>query len=116
ITLKDLIMRDAFVEALENVGYLSNEIFINGNTVSLNFDEPRTQQPSTRIEKLDWITQRKNRLLCDKYQEITKSCDNFPDKINAIQNQAPDIYDKIINIGKSKEIFSQYEKIKNNLE
>ena len=115
ITLKDLIMRDAFVEALKNVGYLENEIFINGNTVSLKFDEPLTQQPSTRIEKLDSITQRKNKILCDKYQEITKNYDNFPDKINAIKKEAPDMYSKIINIGKSKDVFSQYEKIKNSL-
>ncbi|PRR81058.1 DUF4474 domain-containing protein [Clostridium vincentii] len=115
ITLKDLVMRDAFVEALKNVGYLNNEIIINGNTVALIFDEPRTEQPNARIERLDRITQTKNKILCDKYQEITKNYDTFPDKVEAIQNQAPDIYDKIVNIGKSKEVFRHFEKFKNNL-
>jgi len=112
ITLKDFIMRDEFIKALKNVGYLKNEIFINRTTVSLRFDKPRTQQPSTRIEELDWITQRKNKMLCDKYDEITKGYNNFPDKMNAIENKAPEIYNKIINIGKSKEIFNQLKKMK----
>jgi hypothetical protein len=113
ITLKDFIMRDAFIKALKGVGYSNKEIFINGNTVSLKFDKPKTSQPSTRIAELDRITQRKNEILCDKYQEITKGYDNFPDKMKAIQNQAPEIYNKIINIGKSKELFNLYEKLKN---
>ena len=114
ITLKDFIMRDAFVKALKDVGYIKEEIFINGSTVSFRFNKPRTPQPNTRIEELDWITQRKNEILCDKYEEITKGYDNFPDKMKAIQNNSPEIYKKIINMGKSKELLSQFEKMKNN--
>ncbi len=43
---------------------------------------------------------------------LTKSYDNLPDKIKAIQEQAPDIYEKIINIGKNKHLFRIYKKIK----
>lgn len=112
ITLKDLIMRDEFIKALENVGYLKDEIFIDKNTVSLIFHNPRTKQPSMRIEELDWITQRKNKMFCDKYQELTNEYHTFPDKMEEIKKKAPELYNKIINIGKSKEIFSQYEKFK----
>ncbi|HRS22166.1 MAG TPA: DUF4474 domain-containing protein, partial [Clostridia bacterium] len=69
--------------------------------------------PITRIAGTDWLIQRKNELLCKKYQEITAQYDNFPDKMNAIRKQAPEIYDTILNgIGKTKQLFEVFEKIK----
>ena len=96
ITLKDEVMLEAFIEGLKNAGYSEDEIIINGNTVGLVFDKPHTPQPITRTMEVDRITQMKNKLLCDKYTDITKAYDNFTDKINVIQKQAPDIYEEII--------------------
>lgn len=115
IALKDANMRYAFVEGLKKAGYSEDEIFVEGNTIGLVFDEPRTPQPITRVSETDWLTQRKNELLCNKYQEITEGYDNFPDKMHAIRKQAPEIYDAILNIGKSKQVFEIYEKIKDYL-
>jgi hypothetical protein len=115
IALKDLIMRNAFIEGLKEAGYSKNEIFIDGNIVGLVFDKTRTPQPITRIPETDWLIQRKNELLCNKYQEITGEYDSFPDKMRAIQEQAPEIYDVILNIGKTKPLFEIYEKIKDYL-
>ncbi|HYF83642.1 MAG TPA: DUF4474 domain-containing protein [Clostridia bacterium] len=115
ITLKDAAMRKALVKGLMEAGYSKNEIFIDGTAVSLIFDEPHTPQPITRIAETDWLIQRKNELLCDKYQEITGAYDNLPNKMNAIRDQAPEIYDAILNIGKSKALFEIYEKIKDYL-
>jgi len=115
VTLKDFIMRDEFIIALKSVGYLKAEIFINGKTVSFRFNKPRTRQPSTRIEELNRISQRKNEILCDKYQDITRGYATFSEKMKAIKNNAPEIYKKIINIGKSKEVFNIFEKAKNNI-
>jgi hypothetical protein len=116
ITLKDEVMRNAFLKGLKRAGYLEEEIIINGNTVGLNFNQTRTPQPISRTTETDWIIQKKNKLICDEYQEITKPYDNLPDKIKAIQEQAPDIYEKVINIGKNKYLFRIYEKIKGYLE
>ena len=115
ITLKDEKMRNAFLEGLKKAGYLKDEVIINGNTVGLKFNKTRTPQPISRTTKTDWVIQRKNKLLCDNYQDITKPYDNFPDKIKAIQEQAPDIYEKVINIGKNEHLFKIYEKIKDYL-
>ena len=112
ITLKDEIMRNAFLEGLKKVGYLEDEITVNGNIVSLNFNKPRTPQPISRTSETDLIMQKKNKLLCDNYQYITGPYDNFPDKIRAIQERAPEIYKEIINIGKTKHLFESYENIK----
>jgi hypothetical protein len=97
ITLKDKTMCNAFVEALKNLGYSENEIIITENTVDLVFDKPRTPQPITRTPETDRITQKKNKLLCDSYQEITKLYGNLRDKIIAAKKQSPELYEEIIN-------------------
>nr|WP_246578323.1 DUF4474 domain-containing protein [Clostridium frigoris] len=63
----------------------------------------------------DRIIQEKNKLLCDRYADITKAYDNLSDKIVAIQRQAPDIYKKIIKMGINKNLLIYYKKIKNYL-
>ncbi len=115
IGLKDIAMRNAFVGGLKRAGYSDSEILIDRNIVGLVFGETHTSQPFTRISETDWLTQRKNKLLCDKYQEITGPYDNFTDKMNAIREQAPEIYDAILNMGKNKLLFEVYETIKNYL-
>lgn len=112
IALKDETMRDAFVEGLKKTGYSENEIYINGNAVDVVFDRARSPQPVTRTAETDWLTQRKNELLCDKYQKITGPYDNFPDKMNAVRKKAPEIYAAISNIGRNKQVFEVYERIK----
>lgn len=112
ITLKNEAMRDAFIEGLNKAGYSNKEIAINGNTVALRFKEPHSPQPVTRIPETDKIIQKKNKLLCEKYQEITAPYDKVPDKIKAVQEIAPEIYKKIINMGKGKELFYKHKKIK----
>jgi hypothetical protein len=115
ITLKNPVMRNAFVKGLKEAGYSDYEISIDENAVGVVFDRARSTQPVTRIAETDWVTQRKNKLLCDKYQKITGSYDNFPDKMNAIWEQAPEIRDAILNIGKNRKVFKLYEKIKDYL-
>ncbi len=96
ITFKNNVMRDAFISGLIDAGYSGNEYVVNGNTLGLTFDKPHTPQPITRIEETDKIIQKKNKILCDRYNDIAKVYDNFADKINGIKKQAPDIYAEII--------------------
>jgi hypothetical protein len=112
ITLKDEIMRNAFVEGLRNAGYEDDKISIKDKRVSIIFDEPKTSQPITRIAETDRITQRKNKLLCDTYRELTSDYDEFPEKIMAVQEMSPEIFYNILNIGKVKELFSSFEDIR----
>jgi hypothetical protein len=116
INLKDKTMKDAFVEGLINTGYKDNEdIIVRGNTVSVIFHKPKTRQPFTRKPETDRLIQRKNKFLCDTYLELTKDYDSFPEKIMVIQEISPEIFYNILNIGKTKELFSNFNKIKNYL-
>lgn len=96
ITLKDHVMRDAFIGGLIDAGYSESEFIVNGNTIGLTFDKPHVPQPLTRIEATDKIIQKKNKLLCDSYNSIAGVYDNLTDKINGVKNQAPEIYNEII--------------------
>lgn len=115
ITLKDERMRDAFVKGLKNANYLDDEIFQNGNTVSIVFSKTHVEQPFTRTEETDWVIQRKNEGLCNEYQNIAKDYKNTPDKLRAIRKEAPEIYKEVINIGKTRNIYDIYTVIKNYL-
>ncbi len=107
IIFDNIIMRDAFVGGLRNAGYSDNQIARNGNKVSFIFDIPHTPQPFSRIPKIDKIIQQKNKLLCDQYQAITGPSDNVRDKIKALEEQAPEIYKKVIKIAKAKKSYER---------
>ncbi len=105
ITFKHELMRDAFLTGLRNAGYTDNLLKINGNVVSFLFGTPRTSQPITRTKETDQFIQRKNQLLCEKYTEITKPYDTFPDKVKALEELAPEIKEQILGFGKNKKIY-----------
>lgn len=111
ITLKDKEMCSAFIKGLKKSGYIEDEITISENTVSLEFDKPRTSQPITRIPETDFIIQIQNELLCYHYEDITSPYDNFTDKMNAIEKKAPELFEEVLKIGKSKEVFEIYKLI-----
>lgn len=108
ITLHNEIMRDAFISGLRAAGYLQKDLKVTGNTVSFIFDVPHTPQPITRTPQTDSIIQKKNKLMCDKFMEITKDYDSVPDKIRAIEEQAPELYEKIIKMGKTKQYYERF--------
>lgn len=113
LTLKDKRMLNAFVKGLNKVGYSDKEITINENTVGLEFSRPLTPQPTTRTAKTDWIIQMQNQLLCYRYQKITGPYDNMSDKIKAIKKEDPQLYESIINIGKTQKLFAKRQELKN---
>jgi hypothetical protein len=115
IAMKDAEMLNAFIEGLGKAGYSEENIFIEGNIVSLVYKQPHSPQPVTRTPETDWLIQKKNELFCSKFREITGGYNNFPEKMNAIREQAPEIYDAILHIGKNKALFEVYEKIKDYL-
>ena len=108
ITLHNVMMRNAFVTGLWDAGYPLDGFRTNGATVSFTFSSPHTTPPATRTSATDRILQRKNQLLCEKYQDITGSSTNLQDKVKAIEALAPEMYDKLIRTGKSKQSYEKF--------
>lgn len=113
ISFENAKMREAFVWGLWNAGYSLNQFISDKNTVSFTFETPHTVQPITRTKPTDWIIQRKNELLCLKYQEITKPFNTFQDKVSALEQKSPEIFQTMSKIGKSKPNFERYETLIN---
>lgn len=111
ITFKDANMCRSFLRAMRKIGYHDNEIDTNGITVEFLYDKPHTPQPFTRSEETDWIIQRSNELLCDRYREITGEYATWTEKLNAIQKDVT-LYEAVINFGKTKKIFQAFDKLK----
>lgn len=101
ITLTNEAMRDAFVAGLHQAGYTDHDLRISANTVQFIFAAPHIPQPATRTPASDYLIQQKNKLLCDEYQKVTGDYTTVPEKIMALREQAPKLYDKIFRIGKS---------------
>jgi hypothetical protein len=102
ITLANEEMRNAFIQGLKNTGYKREEYTVSGNAVSFTFDVPHTPQPLTRTKFTDWIIQKKNKFLCDEFLRITGSQTTIQEKVRALENQSPEIYQKLLTMGGGK--------------
>jgi hypothetical protein len=111
ITLKDSLMCAIFVEALKDKGYKDYELRVKNNTVWFVFDKPYSEQPLSRTESMEWVMQTKNQILCEQYLDITKEYTNMPDKLNAVKAYSPEIYNLILHMGRSEQIFKGYDLI-----
>lgn len=111
ITFKDTNMCRSFVRAMRKIGYQEDEILTNGIIVEFLFDKPHTPQPLTRSEETDWIIQRGNELLCERYNEIAGEYETWTERLRAIQKDAP-LYEAVIKFGKTRTIFKAFDKLK----
>jgi len=100
LTLKDVNMRNAFLAGMRKVGYNEHELAVQDNSVSFTFDIPKTAQPWTRTRLTDQLIQRKNKFLCEKYQEVTGSEGTVQERLKLLEKQDPEMYKKVKKIGK----------------
>ncbi|MBC7960804.1 MAG: DUF4474 domain-containing protein [Vallitaleaceae bacterium] len=112
INFTDPSMCHAYVEALKKLGYGNNDLRVNNWVVHVKFEKPYSTQPATRVPEIDELIQKKNKLMCESYQELTKSIDNTPDKLNAFKAKEPVMYKEMLKIGKPKQLFAVYESLK----
>jgi hypothetical protein len=116
ITLKSLEMCNAFVEELMNVGYSMENLRILDSTVYLTYDKPYSPQPITRIPLTENAMQKYNQQNCEAYQRLTKLKTNTLDKLDYVQKESPRMYQQILNLGKPKQLFDEFNIIKQYLD
>lgn len=113
ITFKDTVMCRNFIKAMKKIGYQEHEIVSDGISAEFMFDKTHTAQPLTRTEETDWIIQRNNERVCRRFTEITGPYATWPEKLAAIREKEPFLYEAVINMGKTKQIFKAFDKLKN---
>lgn len=116
LELYDRKMALAFVDALKREGYTDNEYRIHSNKVMVIFDKPHTKQPLTRTVFIDYIMQRNNESLCNTYNYLTGSYSDTLDKLEILRNENSFMYGKVLSLGKPKEVFEAFNRIKNYLD
>ncbi|MGI6748166.1 MAG: DUF4474 domain-containing protein [Anaerovoracaceae bacterium] len=112
IVFKDKEMCRSFIRGMKKVGYKERNIRSDGISVEFLFEKPHSPQPLTRTEETDWIIQRNNERVCKRFMEITGEYDNWPDKLKAIREKEPFLYEAVITLGKTSKIFKDFDQLK----
>lgn len=87
ITFRDYMMRNAYVDALLDVGYSVNEIRIRGLMVSVLFHEPKTRQPLHKRKMLRRFVAKANRYMCRRYMKRTDYFERSLDRIDFLRHR-----------------------------
>lgn len=112
LDLYDRRMAYAFAEALMKIGYTNDEFGLKGRRVYIRFTKPHTPQPVTRGKLTESIAQKNNRSYCDAYDKLTEAYTDTLDKLEIVRNEDPDMYGRILNMGKPRKVYESYEQIK----
>ncbi len=101
-------MRDAFIAALMAAGYQRNEFRLRGKTVTVHFTTPHTPQPATQTGPQRLITQELNKSNCTLYQTVTTPYADTLDKLEYLQQLAPELFDFLIHSLYAKGVFDAF--------
>lgn len=113
ITLKDAKMKKAFIDGLIKAQYTKSELSLEHNTVNLLFDKPRNVQPYMLLKSLgiEDMVQRRNKQLCELFQSVTEGSSSI-EKLASLQKKDRKLFDKVINIGKPKNVYVMHSVLK----
>ena len=112
LNLYDRRMAVLFVEALKKAGYTEGEYAIQGRRVMIRYAKPHTPQPATRNSFTDFIMQRNNETFCNSYNYLTEEYTDTLDKLEIVRNESPNMYNQILNMGKSKAVYESYKTLR----
>jgi hypothetical protein len=115
LDLYDRKMATTFVEALKKAGYKDNEYGMQGRRVYIRYTKPHTSQPISRTSFTEFIMQRNNESYCDAYNRLTTDYIDTLDKLEIVRNEAPNMYNQILSLGKPKAVYEGFQLIKSNL-
>jgi hypothetical protein len=111
ICFNNELMCKAFLKGLYKTGYKPGEVARKDKSVCLKFDKPKTQQPFTRTKITDGIIQKKNKYLCDRYNDIGLPIDELMLKIEDVRWKDPLIYRKTLNIVRGRKTYKKLRSI-----
>ena len=95
-------MCQSFLHGLEEAGYSSREIYVNGSAVSFTFSEPRFAQPRLRQTWYGKWVLFKNRMLLHLYVKITEPFYFTADRLLLLYEYLPLLFRYILKIRRYK--------------
>lgn len=108
IGLKDRNMLAAFLAAMKQLGYSDRDMTVSGSTVSFVYAAPRSKQPYTRTKAVIRFIQKKNKYLCDRFNELTGNEKGALAKLEAVSKLDPALYSSIMEIGRPRKLYDKY--------
>ena len=86
-------MRDAFLTALQELGYEKREYAVRGNTVLIHYTVPHSKQPLSHGSLQEAAVQKVNQSNCALYRQATGKYRNTLDKLEYIKALVPELYE-----------------------
>jgi len=110
IMLPDAAMRHAFLMALRDLGYTCEEAYAYGSAVIILYSQPKSRQPVTRTKILEKITQRRNRLACERFARVVGGEANALAILALLRTEHPELYASALDVGRKATVFTRYAK------
>ena len=102
VTFHSVDMRNAFLDALEQLGYRTCDLCVQGRTVAIHFGKPKSLQPIRAHSFLYQFTQWKNRLFTRIYLRFTRPFTTTADRLLYLYYFLPRIFQRMIRIRKHR--------------
>ena len=91
-------MAQMFISGLIKNGYMSDEITVEGNTVSFSFFQPRAKQPGSQSSRWTEAVQQNNMWLCKLFNSVTGAAPEAENKLELFRKSCPMEYSLLINL------------------
>lgn len=92
IKFPDILMRNAFVNALRDLGYVEGEYTVFRNVVKVEYTKPHSKQPESQQEVSRALVQQTNKSSCKLYNFSTSPYSDTLDKLEYLKTAMPNLY------------------------
>ena len=86
-------MRNAFLGGLQELGYGGREYAVHGNTVTVHYTNPHSEQPLSHGSLQEAAVQKVNKSNCALYRQATGKYTDTLDKLEYIKALVPELYE-----------------------
>ncbi len=111
ITFKDVVMRDAFLAKLHEIGYSEKDVRYGSNTVLILFDKPHSRQPVTHSGIIGDLALKRVKGYVEMYRDVAGDLDNMFDIMMALKDKSPLLFNQVQTMGRQKELFEMHDTI-----
>lgn len=100
VAFADEAMQEAFLTALQGLGYEDGDLGADGRTVYLHFARPLSRQPAARRGLISFLTMLRTRAFVEDYKRLTAGTGNMYDVLTKLKAEAPLLYELAVGLGR----------------